>query len=90
MVKDKKRKVSTFTRFLYWIDSLLPQKTMTEKIEDERTQFQKDAADAEKVIVNHQYLLHMARAQIRAVDEWNDLQAVRAANSLEVSTADSQ
>jgi hypothetical protein len=45
--------------------------TLTDILEQEMTSATAEARQAEYTILTHQYMLHMATARIKALEEWN-------------------
>lgn len=63
-------------RLLLWVEDMAQrnQKTLSEILREQDEVDRKEVRDAEKVITTHQYLKHMAEANLQAREVWRRLQ----------------
>ena len=71
------RMVAAWRALTAWVDSLFAPSTMAEVIQDERDDAQRNFDGAMRTIESHEFLAHMARSKLNALQAWEDQQERR-------------
>jgi hypothetical protein len=74
VTKAKRVFENWFVRYTSFFDR---RKTMTEVMSEENAADELEIRQCDKVIVNHQYIKHMAKARLEARKEWDRLQQAK-------------
>lgn len=58
------------TRLLAWLEAKTESNNLTEVINAQRKETELEIAQANKAIVNHQFIVHMAEYRLKGFDMW--------------------